>query len=78
MNKPDNTKLDEIDYIIHDFLHNNINLEDAIMLCENGKEVGELIRRLVNMKAITEQEYDQAIQTLHQQGQLGKFAETKE
>ncbi len=67
--------LTHADYIIHDYLHDNIDLETAIMRCRNGDDVGELARKLDSYGALTEKEWDEAMHSLFLKDKLEKFKE---
>ena len=67
--------LTHVDYIIHDYLHDNIDLETAILRCRNGEDTKELARKLDSYGALTEREWDDAVRSLFLKDKLGKFKE---
>ena len=63
-----------VDYIIHDFLHSNFDLETAIDKCRNNADVTELIRKLASYNAITEDEYNAIMREMSKKGKLDRFS----
>lgn len=63
-----------VDYIIHDYLHSNFDLETAIDKCRNNADVTELIKKLASCNAITEAEYNETMSKMSKKGKLDRFS----
>lgn len=63
-----------VDYIIHDYLHSNFDLETAIDKCRNNADVTELIRKLASYDAITEDEYNKTMSKMSKKHKLDRFS----
>ena len=63
----------KIDFIFHDIMHSNITIEEGILQCKDGKEAGELWRKLIECGEVDEHRYNEICRSMAEKGLLEKF-----